>query len=105
MKIGFVYILSNYSRTVLYIGVTNDLERRVLEHKRGEGSVFTTKYQCKYLMYMETLPSMLTAIQREKQLKRWHKEWKWNLIKQENPVCIDLAAGWYRKSDLENPEK
>ena len=95
MKQGFVYMVSNKNRTTLYVGVTNNLERRILEHKRGTGSAFTSKYNLTDLMYFEQIDGMLNAIKREKQLKNWHKEWKWNLIKKENPELKDLSDGWY----------
>ena len=95
MKEAFVYIMTNKKRTTLYIGVTNDLERRVLEHKSGEGSVFTSKYKLTDLVYFEQIPGMLNAIEREKQLKNWHRDWKWNLIKESNPGLEDLAKDWY----------
>ncbi len=74
MQEGFVYIMSNKNRTTLYIGVTNDLMRRVKEHKALEGSVFTTKYKLTDLLYFETINGFQNAIDREKQLKNWHKE-------------------------------
>lgn len=92
--------MSNYERTTIYIGVTTDLERRVLEHKRGDGSVFTKKYQLKYLIYFEEIWDIVQAIEREKQLKNWHREWKWNLIKGLNPGFLDLSDGWYDELDL-----
>jgi putative endonuclease len=94
MKTGFVYIMSNKNRTVLYIGVTSNLEARVLEHRSGQ-SHFTKSYNCHYLLYFESIPGMQNAIDREKQLKNWRREWKWNLIKAENPELKDLAEGWY----------
>ena len=100
MKTGFVYMMSNSKRTTLYIGVTNDIERRVLEHKIGMGSKFTSKYNRHYLLFFEELPCMNDAIDREKQLKNWHKEWKWNLIKENNPSFTYLAKKWYRNEDL-----
>lgn len=100
MKTGYVYIMSNKNRTTLYIGVTNDLERRVLEHKTGLGSVFSARYNLHDLLYYETIPGMMNAIDREKQLKRWHKDWKWNLIKQENPKLEDMAADWYSDDEI-----
>lgn len=93
-KTGFVYIMSNKNRTTFYIGITNNLERRVAEHKRGEGSTFTSKYKLFYLMYFEMILDVKQAIAREKQLKRWHRDWKINLIKSENPKMKDLAADW-----------
>jgi len=100
MKEGFVYITSNKNRTTLYIGVTSDLERRVLEHKTGKGSIFTSKYNLTDLLYFEQIMGMQNAIDREKQLKNWHKEWKWNLIKEENPDLADLAADWYSDKEI-----
>lgn len=96
MKItnAFVYIMSNKNTTTFYIGVTNDLERRVKEHKQGNGSEFTSKYQLTYLVYFETVSDIDTAIKREKQLKNWHRQWKINLIKEINPDLKDLAINW-----------
>jgi putative endonuclease len=89
-KAGYIYIMSNYKRTTFYIGVTNNLERRVQEHKEGLVSGFTKRYKLKYLMYYEDFPSITDAIMREKQLKNWHREWKINLIKSVNPEMKDL---------------
>jgi putative endonuclease len=94
MKKGYVYIMSNKNRTTLYIGVTNDIKRRVYEHKEGIGSVFTSRYNLTELLYFEEIAGMKNAIRREKHLKRWHKEWKWNLIKEHNPRLKDLSKDW-----------
>ena len=75
-KQGFVYILSNKHNTTLYIGVTNDLKRRVAEHKLHINSGFTDKYKVEKLVYYEFCNEMMLAIQREKQLKNWHRAWK-----------------------------
>ena len=91
MNEGYVYILSNYGRTTFYIGVTNDLYRRLEEHKNGVGSTFTSHYQCKDLLYFEHFDSIVDAIVREKQLKNWHRDWKLNLIKGMNPELKDLT--------------
>jgi len=91
MKESYIYIVSN--KTVLYIGVTNDLIRRVREHKESIGSKFTKKYNISELLYFETFTDISLAIKREKQLKNWHNEWKWNLIKETNPNLIDLYDG------------
>jgi putative endonuclease len=91
---AYVYIMSNKTRSTLYIGVTNHLERRVREHRNGIGSDFTKKYRLIELVYFESISSISLAIQREKQLKRWHREWKMNLIKELNPELIDLAKDW-----------
>lgn len=82
--------------------MTNDIENRVLEHKAGIGSQHTTKYQLKYLMHCEECPSIEEAIAREKQLKNWRKEWKWNLIKEINPDLKDLATDWFDEKDIES---
>ncbi len=100
MKHGHIYFLSNHHRSTLYIGVTSDLERRVLEHKSGMGSSFTSKYNLTDLMYYEVFQEIETAIKREKQLKNWHKEWKWNLVKSQNPDLQDLAAEWFTKDHI-----
>ena len=90
-----VYIMSNVHHTVFYIGVTSDLMGRVWQHKNGQGGQFTSTYQCHYLLYYEDFNHVRKAIEREKNLKNWHREWKVNLIKQENPELKDLAADWY----------
>lgn len=100
MKQGFIYIMSNIKRTTLYIGVTNNLERRVLEHKAASGSKFTSKYNLFGLLYWEKINGMQLAIQREKQLKNWHSQWKWNLIKKGNPELKDLAEDWYTEQEI-----
>lgn len=95
-------MLSNYYRSVLYVGMTNDIEVRILQHKAGIGSSFTKKYRVIYLMYFETLPDIQSAISREKQLKNWHRDWKWNLIKEENPELVDIADAWFDQKDIES---
>jgi len=102
MKRSFVYIISNYKRTVLYIGVTGDLEKRMLRHKVEEGSKFASKYKCKDLLYYEEYSDMRLAIDREKQLKTWHREWKFNLIKELKPELKDLSEEWFDEETLEN---
>lgn len=92
-KIGFVYIMSNKNRTTFYIGVTNCIERRVAEHKSGK-SGFTSQYNLFDLMYYERIAGFRNAIDREKQLKRWHRQWKINLIKEMNPEMKDLSEEW-----------
>ena len=91
-----VYIISNFTRTVLYTGVTNNIERRVWEHRNGEGGAFTKKYNCHYLLFYEDYADVNNAIAREKQLKNWHRQWKIDLIKKDNPEMIDLAEGWFQ---------
>ncbi len=92
---AFVYIMSNTGRTTFYIGVTNNIERRVGEHKRLEGSAFSRKYKLIHLVYYEEISGITKAIAREKQLKNWHRDWKINLIKEMNPEMLDLAKDWF----------
>ena len=91
MKQGYFYIMSNFTRTVFYCGVTSQLQTRVGRHKDGTGSVFTKKYRCKYLVYYEIHPTIVRAIEREKQVKNWHRDWKIALIKKINPEMRDLS--------------
>lgn len=91
MKTYYVYVMSNTHRTVLYIGMTNDLGRRVAEHKSGQGSAFASKYRTTDLVYYEEYGQVRDAIAREKQLKKWRREKKDCLIRQRNPELIDLA--------------
>jgi len=90
-KGGYVYILSNKGRTVLYIGVTSNLYNRVQEHKSGSGSVFTQKYNCTDLLYYKFFESIETAIEKEKKMKKWNRDWKDHLIKDFNPNLVDLS--------------
>jgi putative endonuclease len=91
---GYVYILSNHARSVLYVGVTNNLERRIFEHRNNQGCSFTKKYRCMSLLYYEIFEKITDAILREKQLKNWHREWKLNLIRSFNPNLKDLSLEW-----------
>lgn len=83
----FVYIITNTRRTVLYTGVTNDLESRLIEHyiNRGKKKTFTGRYYCYYLLYFEEFESIGQAIDREKQIKRWSRKKKEALINRDNP--------------------
>lgn len=100
-KRGYIYIMSNKNRTTLYVGVTSDLERRVFEHKSLLVDGFTKRYNLVDLVYYEEMNGMLNAIEREKQLKNWKREWKLDLIKSVNPHLKDLAANWYSEFDFE----
>lgn len=91
MKLYYVYILTNQNHTVLYIGVTNDLTRRVAEHKAGIHEGFTKKYQVDKLVYFEESPSIMQAIEREKQLKAGSRAKKLALINEFNPYWNELA--------------
>ena len=90
-KTYYIYIMSNTYDTTLYIGVTNDIKRRVLEHKSGMISGFTQKYNCCKLVYYEQYSDIDQAIEREKKLKKWRREKKDWLIKTMNPELSDLA--------------
>jgi putative endonuclease len=89
-----VYIMTNYLETSLYIGVTSNLQKRVWEHKNEVVEGFTKKYNVNKLVYYELTDSIESAINREKQLKRWHRQWKINLIKEMNPEFKDLSLDW-----------
>ena len=94
MKEYYVYILANYSRT-LYIGVTNNLVRRIYEHKNQLNDGFTKKYGIHQLVHYEIFQDVSAAILREKELKGWVRKKKIALIKQSNPEWKDLARDWY----------
>ena len=92
----FVYILTNDDRhTVLYIGITNDLERRASEHSLGVGSVFANQYKAHKLIYFEAYPDPQSAIAREKQLKNWSRKKKEGLIARGNSEWHDLFDQMY----------
>ena len=92
----FVYILTNGDRdTVLYIGVTNSLERRASEHSLGSGSAFAQQYNAHKLIYFEAYPDPTSAIAREKQLKRWRRAKKEALIAKRNPEWRNLFDEMY----------
>ncbi len=93
MKQYYVYIMTNKSGT-LYIGVTNDLTRRMWEHKQGIGGRFTTKYRITRLVYFEETRDIHAALAREKQLKGWNRAKKLALIASDNPRWIDLSDDW-----------
>jgi len=85
-----VYILANNQNGTLYVGVTSDLVKRVWEHKNDLIEGFTRKYGVHQLVYYEMHTDMLTAITREKQLKKWNRAWKLELIEEKNPQWKDL---------------
>ncbi|HEY4711268.1 MAG TPA: GIY-YIG nuclease family protein [Dehalococcoidia bacterium] len=96
MKQYYVYIMTNSSRT-LYTGVTDDLVRRVYEHKEKLIKGFTQKYNITRLIYYEITSDVQAAIQREKQIKGWLRKKKTALIERVNPEWKDLSDGWYEK--------
>lgn len=89
-KSYFVYILTNFGETTFYIGVTSNLQKRIWEHKNKIVKGFTKKYNVDKLVYYEQTEDVEIALNREKQLKRWHRQWKVNLIKEFNPEMKDL---------------
>jgi len=88
-----VYILASGRYGTLYIGVTSDLMQRLYEHREAVTGGFTSRYKVHRLVRYEMFDDMEGAILREKQLKRWHRQWKINLIESENPHWADLAVG------------
>ncbi len=94
MKKFYIYIMNNHSGT-LYTGMTNNLERRVYQHKRGLLGGFTKKYRVTRLAYFEETNDVKAAIVREKQIKGWRRSKKMALIKSLNPTWKDLAADWF----------
>ena len=88
-----VYILASARLGTIYIGVTSDLMARLHQHRTSVAEGFTRTYGVKKLVRFEMLDDMPSAIAREKQLKRWHRDWKINLIEQDNPQWVDLAIG------------
>ncbi|QQS43324.1 GIY-YIG nuclease family protein [Candidatus Roizmanbacteria bacterium] len=93
MKNYYVYIMASGSGT-LYIGMTNDLERRVYEHKHNIIEGFSQKYSCHKLVYYEQYQEVTDAIEREKQLKKWRRSKKEFLISKQNPAWVDLGQEW-----------
>lgn len=91
---GFVYMLASQKRGTVYIGVTNSLGRRIPEHREGTGSRFAGRYSVRRLVWYEEHFDMRDAIQREKSLKRWRRQWKIELIEKTNPDWEELFRGW-----------
>ena len=88
----FVYILASRYRGTLYVGVTNNLNRRIGEHKSGAVPGFTKRYKINRLVYCESYVSILEARARERVLKRWRREWKFELIESQNSGWSDLTS-------------
>ena len=92
----FVYILSNWNDSVVYIGVTSNLPKRLYEHRNGLADGFTKKYNVHKLVYFEQTNDAYSAISREKKLKKWSRAKKNLLIEQRNPTWRDLSLDWNR---------
>ena len=99
---GFVYMMSDKPRGVIYIGVTSDLHDRIWEHRNEANKGFTSKYKARKLIWFERHPSIVLAIQREKSLKRYKRERKINLVEAFNPTWQDL---WEQIDELDNEYK
>jgi putative endonuclease len=98
LKRYWVYIMGSATGT-LYTGVTNDIQRRVFEHKRKLAKGFTAKYGVDRLVYLEETNRVVDAIQREKEIKGWRRSKKRALVESINPKWEDLSAGWYDQAD------
>ncbi len=92
MKSGFVYIVTNKPGGVIYIGVTDDLAKRVEQHRSGLGSVFTRKYNCHRLVWFEKYENLHDARLAEFRMKKWKREWKVRRIEEVNPAWDDLSV-------------
>jgi len=87
----YVYLLTNWNNKVIYVGITNDLERRVYEHKEKFVKGFTEKYNVNKLVYYEQTPDIHAALNREKEIKKWRREKKNRLVVSTNPLWRDLS--------------
>lgn len=87
----YVYIITNKRNGTLYIGITNNIIRRIYEHKNKSSKGFSSKYSLFQLVYYEVFTSVNDAILREKQIKKWNRDWKIELIEKNNPKWIDLS--------------
>ena len=91
----YVYILASKKNGTLYIGMTNDLQKRVYQHKTGQVKGFTQKYGVSMLVYFEEFQQVQQAIERENNLKKWKRAWKLKLFEKDNPNWDDRAKDWY----------
>jgi putative endonuclease len=96
----YVYIITNWNDKVMYIGMTNDLERRIYEHKHKLVKGFTEKYNVSKLVYFEQASDAREAIAREKEIKKWRREKKNNLVESTNPQWRDLSNDWGKDFSL-----
>ena len=92
----YVYILANKRNGTLYMGVTNNLEKTVAEHREKIIEGFTKKYDVSFLVYFEETSDVNSAIAREKQLKKWNRGWKLRMIEKFNPNWDDLSKDWFK---------
>ena len=94
----FIYFLTNFTNKVLYVGVTNNLKRRLYEHKNDLVEGFTKKYRAHKLVYFEETGDVNAALSREKEIKAWRREKKNHLVNENNPEWLDLSDGWFEDS-------
>ena len=103
-EVWYIYVMTNKPNGVLYIGVTDNLEERVKEHKlKVYPKSFTARYNCDKLVYLEEIENGVEAAKREKQFKKWKRDWKIKLIEEMNPRWIDISENWnldYKNSRL-----
>ena len=90
----YVYLLTNWNNRVMYVGVTNNIARRIYEHKHKLVQGFTAKYNVNKLVYFEETGDVVTALAREKEIKKWRREKKDNLVISMNPEWADLSTEW-----------
>ncbi|HMQ75143.1 MAG TPA: GIY-YIG nuclease family protein [Flavobacteriales bacterium] len=96
MRRSWVYMMTNQHHNVLYVGVTSNIEQRVLDHKgRRYPHAFTAQYNCHKLVWFEEFGEIVEAMAQEKRMKRWRRAWKEELIGTMNPEWKDLSEGWY----------
>jgi putative endonuclease len=100
LKKFYVYIMSSHQNGTLYIGVTGNLRRRVFEHKNKIMPGFSDRYDVNHLVYYEIFSSIRVAIEREKQLKHWNRDWKLYLIESLNPYWKDLSEQSLSEEDI-----
>ncbi|QDP02734.1 GIY-YIG nuclease family protein [Thalassotalea sp. PS06] len=96
MKQPVIYIITNQHHTVFYVGVTSNLLSRISQHKNRQIHGFSKNYNLTKLVYVEWFDDMLTAIAREKQLKKWRRKWKIELIQKFNPEWLDLYFSYFQ---------
>ena len=101
----YVYLMTNWNNKVMYVGITNNLERRVYEHKQKLVKGFTEKYKVDKLVYFEETSDVWAALAREKEIKKWRREKKNNLVQSLNPRWIDLSEGWFKISRCARNDK
>ncbi|WP_179354274.1 GIY-YIG nuclease family protein [Winogradskyella vidalii] len=95
MSKWYIYIMANKFNGTIYIGITNNIDERVKEHKlKVNPNSFTAKYNCDKLVYFEEFENSSEAIIREKRLKKWKRDWKKNLIENMNPSWMDISINW-----------